>query len=740
MHTASKFLHVNPRYGEDVSQMFSMLIEAGVDITVREHTKNYSALDIINIVPPSYTVPERVITLLEGFDTAMHEKNFTLMMKYIERGNCGVDYVCEAAGVAQGVTPLIVACSKSSDEATACVKCLIELGADVNYAADALVAPFDGASPSAITPLLSAVMTGNVAGAELLLENGATLGGVPVSGEGGSFILVAAAQARKKALVERLIGAGVGVNLKVNGLSPMFVSSANGDVDIIRVLLENGADVDVLHSAAAASKAIAMSGGSSEDQGYLCDDMTCLMAASFNGHVEAMQLLLNRGSDARIKDKKGRISLHYAGRGGSASAIRILKGWGGMEGEGGGFDANAIDLRGRTPLMDACLGGGAEAVTCLLEYGCDPSAQSSGGGFGRGEEVEAATPLSEAIKSGAGDVMAAINGALSKDDTAIIKGDLEVFIQRVRQKAAPVNYLARVNTSKMGGMGSRKRADSILNGEDGPKITALGKACELKKPEWVKTLVELGADVNMIFTGSSKPGDSAVMICARGNDNATMEALLTADSRNPRNHLMCVNTNITKDGENALSMAVKNDNGVMVKMLLEHGANPFKPCGYMGIMDWGERIEGGDSTTPFYLASATGKAKALREIVKCMAYHGREARQGGRSVGENYNIDRQSEDSSVTGLMMASFGGHVDCVTYLCKEGSCNVTLKDRLGRSAAHFASMQGHEDVLLALCGVFGGEGRGDGRRAKRAVGGDWGDGGLISLAALTYSRTNI
>ena len=74
----------------------------------------------------------------------------------------------------------------------------------------------------------------------------------------------------------------------------IFVSSANGDVDIIRVLLENGADVDVLHSAAAASKAIAMSGGSSEDQGYLCDDMTCLMAASFNGHVEAMQLLLNR--------------------------------------------------------------------------------------------------------------------------------------------------------------------------------------------------------------------------------------------------------------------------------------------------------------------------------------------------------------------------------------------------------------------------------------------------------------
>jgi len=467
LHTASKFLHVNPRYGEDVSQMFSMLVDAGVDITVREYTKNYSALDIIHLVPPSHKIPERITELLEGFDTAMHEKSFKVLLNYIERGNCDVDKVCESVGVAQGVTPLIVACSKSSDEATECVRHLIALGADVNYTADALIAPFEGASPSAITPLLSAVMTGNVAGAELLLEHGANLGGVPVSGEGGSFILLAAAQARRKQLVERLIDAGVGVNVRVNGLSPIFVASANGDVDIIGVLLEHGSEVDILHSAAAASKAITM-GGNEGDLGYLCDDMTCLMAASLNGHVDAMQLLLNEGGDARMKDKKGRISLHYAGRGGSSSAIRMLKGWGGME--GGDLDVNAVDIRGRTPLMDACLGGSADAVNCLLEYGCDPSTCSSGGGFEGGEEVAQATPLIEAMKSESNDVITAINGALSKDDTAIVKGDLEVFIERVRRKAAPVNYLARVNTSKMGSMGSRKRADSILSGDDGPKV------------------------------------------------------------------------------------------------------------------------------------------------------------------------------------------------------------------------------------------------------------------------------
>ena len=77
--------------------------------------------------------------------------------------------------------------------------------ANINFVSDALVAPFFGASPSAITPLLSAVMSGNVLGAEILLENGANIGGVPVSGDGGSFILLAAAQARRCVRWARLV-------------------------------------------------------------------------------------------------------------------------------------------------------------------------------------------------------------------------------------------------------------------------------------------------------------------------------------------------------------------------------------------------------------------------------------------------------------------------------------------------------------------------------------------------------
>ena len=58
-------------------------------------------------------------------------------------------------------------------------------GADINHTSHVLVAPFDGASPAPITPLLGAVMVGNVGGADGLLEKGARIGGVPVSGSGG---------------------------------------------------------------------------------------------------------------------------------------------------------------------------------------------------------------------------------------------------------------------------------------------------------------------------------------------------------------------------------------------------------------------------------------------------------------------------------------------------------------------------------------------------------------------------
>mmetsp|Transcript_10350 Transcript_10350/g.18724 ORF Transcript_10350/g.18724 Transcript_10350/m.18724 type:complete len:1996 (+) Transcript_10350:67-6054(+) len=706
LHTAAKFLHSNPTNWDAAGQMFQMAFDAGVDFTLTEYTKGYTALDIVNLIPPNYEIPDRIPEILTSMDIAMHARDYKTILKHIELGNCPVDYLCATTGIATGVTALIVASSDSTGKGS--VAELIELGADINHTSHVLVAPFEGASPAPITPLLGAVMVGNVAGAEVLLEKGARIGGVPVSGSGGSFILLAACQANREQLVHLLVGEGVDVSRKVEGLSCLFVASASGNSAIVQILREKGA-VDEPLGAPAARLGLSKS---EVNESYYGDKMTCLMAAAVQGEVEAMKELLKTtesgASDPAAKDSKGRISVHYAARSGNASAIRVLIGQSSLSDGSTPLDVNAVDNSGRTPLMDACISGNVEAVKCLLEAGADPSAEGRGppptrlsAGRRSSDASIRPTPLSCAIASNNNDVITAVNEALSKDDTAIVKGDLDTFIARVKRGAAPVNYEARRNVSQQNMMGSaRKRADSILSGSDGPKVTALMKACELKNAGWVKELVELEADVN-----KGCDGEKPVIVCSRLNSIECMEELLKAGQRDPGNHRKAVNPNVaTAKFETALGHAVFHDNAAMTRLLLSHGAYPMTECNNMELVGWTDSIEGTESTTPLYLAASAGKTDSLKEICKCMAYYANKARTENREVQGSYDVNMQTAQTCVTALMVASWAGHVECVRNLCKIAGANVTLQDRLGRTAAHLASMQGESDTMIVLCGEFG------------------------------------
>ena len=66
-------------------------------------------------------------------------------------------------------------------------------------------------------------------------------------------------------------------------------------------------------------------------------------------------------------------------------------------------------------------------------------------------------------------------------------------------------------------------------------------------------------------------------------------------------------------------------------------------------------------------------------------------------------IDEQHGVNKVTALMAACYGGHLKCVELLAKK-SAFLEMKDRLGRTAAHFACMKGKHQVLVLLCGKFG------------------------------------
>ncbi|MCY4410246.1 MAG: ankyrin repeat domain-containing protein, partial [Caldilineaceae bacterium] len=155
-----------------------------------------------------------------------------------------------------------------------------------------------------------------------------------------------------------------------------------GDAEIVKILVEAGADV--------------------EAKGYF--DRTPLSLAAEEGATEIIQILLGSGPDADTpasgEDKEaastpsiGSEALYTAIEKGDVAMVRLL-----VE---AGADVNAAEgFGGNTPLHEAVEQGDAEIVKILVEAGADVEAK---GYFDR-------TPLSLAAEEGATEIMRILLG------------------------------------------------------------------------------------------------------------------------------------------------------------------------------------------------------------------------------------------------------------------------------------------------------------------------------------------
>ncbi|XP_060583880.1 E3 ubiquitin-protein ligase mib1-like [Ruditapes philippinarum] len=106
---------------------------------------------------------------------------------------------------------------------------------------------------------------------------------------------------------------------------------------------------------------------------------TALQAASQNGHVDVIKVLMKYDLDMEIEDKDGDRAVHHAAFGDEPAVIELL--------HRGGADLNARNKRRQTPLHIGVNKGHIGVVKALLEIGCHPSLQDS----------EGDTPLHDAI-------------------------------------------------------------------------------------------------------------------------------------------------------------------------------------------------------------------------------------------------------------------------------------------------------------------------------------------------------
>jgi ankyrin repeat protein len=296
---------------------------------------------------------------------AVHWNNLELVHQLLKAG-ARVNVVN-----ALGVTPLSLACTNGSAEA---VSALVNAGADVG-----------AARPTGETPLMTCARSGNAAAVQALVARGANVAArEPVQGQ--TALMWAAAQNHGE-VVRLLIEAGAEVRGRTStatGFTPLLFAAREGAAEAARILLAKGAPVDEA----------------------ALDGTTPLMAAVYSGHWDLATYMLEQGADPNA-DAAGYTALHWAAGSWdtvlSKSADQYLwlaaRGPGKVElvqallkhganpnarmkkfppGRGGNSNGNGSDLKvaGLTPFMLAAKAADVRVMRALLEAGADPRARS----------------------------------------------------------------------------------------------------------------------------------------------------------------------------------------------------------------------------------------------------------------------------------------------------------------------------------------------------------------------------
>jgi len=160
-------------------------------------------------------------------------------------------------------------------------------------------------------------------------------------------ILLSASRQQVK-IVDALIKSGADVNKKgtdekqeISNGSALIAASANGNIDIVKLLLDADADKNI-----------------TDDTG-----LTPLMSAAYMDNYQIVALLIRKGAALEQKDVKGYTALMFAANAGNNNSVKLL-----LENKA---NVNAKDKDNSTPIMFASQHGFNDIVGLLLSYGAD---------------------------------------------------------------------------------------------------------------------------------------------------------------------------------------------------------------------------------------------------------------------------------------------------------------------------------------------------------------------------------
>ncbi|XP_076872494.1 ankyrin repeat domain-containing protein 6b isoform X2 [Brachyhypopomus gauderio] len=149
--------------------------------------------------------------------------------------------------------------------------------------------------------------------------------------------------------VVQLINKGAKVAVTKYGRTPLHLACYKGHVEVVKILLKAGCDLDV------------------EDDG----NQTALHRAAMVGHSDVISALIQEGCALDRQDKDGNTALHEVAWHGFAQAVRLLV--------KAGANAHARNKAGNTALHLACQNGHAQSCKVLLLGGARPDSKNNAG-------------------------------------------------------------------------------------------------------------------------------------------------------------------------------------------------------------------------------------------------------------------------------------------------------------------------------------------------------------------------
>ncbi|XP_067928929.1 serine/threonine-protein phosphatase 6 regulatory ankyrin repeat subunit B-like [Watersipora subatra] len=464
-----------------------------------------------------------------------------------------------------------------------------------------------------------------------------------------------------------------------NGWSPLLVASKEGHLEIVKILLQTHARVDVFDEHGKAA----------------------LHLAAESGHTSVADTLLEHKAFVNVKSKIGLTPLHLASRSGFNGLVKLLI-------ETHGATVDALSLAKKTSLHMAAEVGQMVVCNTLLKLGADPNATDEGG----------QTPLHLAAENDHSDVIKLflkhkpdlVTMANTKGMTyahiAASKGSVGVIRELMRFNRTVIctaknstNASTSLHLAAEGGHDDVVQvllsagADPLQENLDG--MTPLHLAAKHGHVEVVETL----KNHLSLTTSSSKNGFTALHVAAHFGQTNTVRELLTS-----------------------LSAAVES---VMVKEGTEHGLTPLHlaaQSGHEGLVrvllnSPGVKVDAATSihgSIPLHLAAQNGHTsvaslllskstllihiqdKRGRTALHLAASHGM-LEMVAMLLGQGTEINAMDK-SGWTALHYASKAGHLDVVKLLADSGASTL-LESKDNRTAICYAAAANHTDVLSYL-----------------------------------------